>query len=229
MRPPPDILHRMDELIDGWKARSDARHVFLTCYRLMTANMLEAIEAGKFHDREWITDLLHRFAGYYFEALTCFDCGDRVPRVWQQVHRYTLERDLREVQYLLMGVNAHINYDLVLTLRDLQAEEWHTLSKSGRERRYADHCTVNRVIAGSIDRVQDELLNPVDPIMGWIDRACGGLDEYLIAGLITRWREDVWSNAGALLVARDASSRERLRLKLEADVLLRGRLLALGG
>lgn len=229
MTPSPDILHRMDGLIADWKERRDTRYVFLACYRLMTANMMEAIEAGRFHDREWISELLHRFAGYYFDALTCYDCGDPVPRVWQQVHRYTQERDLREVQYLLMGVNAHINYDLVLTLRDLQDADWKHLDAARRQRRYADHCTVNEVIAGSIDRVQDELLSPLDPLMGWIDRACGGLDEYLIAGLITRWREDVWKNAGALLVAEDATTRERLRQELEADVVQRGRLLAFAG
>lgn len=229
MEPSPDILHRMDGLIADWKARRDTRYVFLACYRLMTANMIEAIADGRFHDREWITELLQRFAGYYFEALACYDCGDPVPGVWQQVHRYTQERELREVQYLLLGVNAHINYDLVLTLRDLQDADWNSLTEADRHKRYVDHCTVNDVIAGSIDRVQDELLSPVDPLLGWIDRACGGLDEYLIAGLIGRWREDVWKKAGELLVAEDAATREQLRQALEADVLQRGRLLAFAG
>ncbi|PPK87079.1 hypothetical protein CLV84_0012 [Neolewinella xylanilytica] len=222
----PDILERMDRLIEEWQGKQDARHVFLGCYRLMTANMLEAIDAGDFHDRAWITRLLHHFGGYYFDALTCFDCGDPVPRVWEQVHVATARKELRTVQCLLLGVNAHINYDLVLTLYDLHKADWARLSPEQRRQRYEDHYRVNGVIADSIDRVQDELLAPGDPVMGWIDRACGRLDEYLIAGLISRWRDEVWDRAGSLLMRGDHTERERLRRELEEEVLERGRLLA---
>ncbi len=216
----------MDHLVDGWKESRDARYVFLGCYRMMTAGMLEAADRDTFHDRAWITELLHHFAGYYFDALECYDCGDRVPLVWQQVHQVTVEEDLRDVQYLLLGVNAHINYDLVLTLYDILERDWQDLSADQRRKRYEDHCRVNGVIAGTIDRVQDELLSPADPMMGWIDRACGRLDEYLIAGLITRWRDEVWEQAGAMLAKRDSQDRESLRRELEGEVMERGRLLA---
>ncbi|WP_116108904.1 DUF5995 family protein [Lewinella sp. IMCC34191] len=221
-----DILQRMDGRVNEWKSTGDARHVFLGCYRMMTGGMLEAIDANVFHDREWISELLHRFAGYYFDALTCYDCGDRVPEVWRHVHEVSAKQDLREVQHLLLGVNAHINYDLVLTLCDMLEREWNDLPPEQRKIRYADHCRVNEVIAGTIDRVQDQILAPNDPVMGWLDRACGRLDEYLIAGLIRRWREEVWQRARTLLTETDAMGRERLRKELEADVLRRGRLLA---
>ncbi|MGB3799016.1 MAG: DUF5995 family protein [Lewinella sp.] len=221
-----DILQRMEGRVNEWKSTGDARHVFLGCYRMMTAGMLEAIDGDVFHDREWISELLHRFAGYYFDALTCYDCGDRVPVVWRHVHEVSAGWDLRDVQHLLLGVNAHINYDLVLTLCDMLEREWHNLGPDQRKLRYADHCTVNEVIAGTIDRVQEEILAPNDPAMGWIDRACGRLDEYLIAGVVRRWREDVWQRAGKLLAEADETKRERLRMELEVDVLRRGKLLA---
>ena len=223
-----EVLGRMDELIDGWKATGDSRHIFLSCYRLMSANMLQAIDKEEFHDRDWIHTLLHRFADYYFDALACFDCGENVPLVWQEVHQYTAEKQLHPIQYLIMGVNAHINYDLVLTLFDMLHEEWAGLDEEHQNFRYEDHRKVNEIIAATIDKVQDELLAPADPVMAWIDRAFGRLDEYLLSRLITHWREDVWEYAGQMMAAVDGREREALRLSIEHRVIRRGRVLALG-
>ncbi|MEZ4685403.1 MAG: DUF5995 family protein [Bacteroidia bacterium] len=172
----------MQQHINSWEQSRDKRHIFLSCYRMMTANMLEAVQKGEFQDREWVDKLLHRFADYYFDALACFDCGDDVPAVWQQVHAKTREEKLHILQYLFLGINAHINYDLVLTLRDMLQPEWHGLSETERNLRYADHCKVNEVIAATIDQVQDEIIEPRNAFMAFIDRAFGRLDEYLLSG-----------------------------------------------
>lgn len=221
------VIERMDLLLEGWQKSNDSRQVFLSCYRLMTFNMLKAINQGGFHDPDWITQLLHRFADYYFDALYCYDCGEKPSKVWQEVHQFTSEKDLRNVQYLLMGVNAHINYDLVLTLYDMLLEEWWQLSKKEQVLRYQDHCKVNEIIAASIDQVQDELLSPSDPVMSWIDNAFGRVDEYLLSKLITNWRQEVWDQACVLLGTSTDEKREVLRLKLENSVLKRNKLIAL--
>ncbi len=221
-----EVLDRMDLLIGVWKPSNDARQIFLSCYRLMTGNMLNALDKGAFHDPEWISTLLHNFADYYFDALACYDCGKPVSKVWQEVHQYTAEKELRHVQYLLMGVNAHINYDLVLTLYDMLHEDWHQLSDQHQRLRYEDHCKVNEIIAASIDTVQDELLSPSDPIMGWIDKAFGKMDEYLLSKLITSWRKEVWDQACSMIVLSEENQREVLRLAIEKNVLNRNKLLA---
>jgi DNA-directed RNA polymerase subunit N (RpoN/RPB10) len=222
-----EVLDRMDLLIGVWKPSNDARQIFLSCYRLMTGNMLNALDKGAFHDPEWINTLLHNFADYYFDALACYDCGKPVSKVWQEVHQYTNEKKLRHVQYLLMGVNAHINYDLVLTLYDMLHEDWKNLSKEEQILRYQDHCKVNEIIAASIDEVQDELLSPSDPVMGWIDTAFGRVDEYLLSRLITSWRQEVWDQACVLMSSSDMDEQENIRLKLENSVLKRNHLISL--
>ena len=141
------MLQQMDAHVRNWQQQDDQRHVFLTCYRMMTANMLLAIEENKFHDREWVSKLLHHFADYYFEAVSCYDCGNNVPPVWQEVHQLTMQNKLLKVQSLMIGVNAHINYDLVLALYDLLEPDWNQLSETDREKRYEDHCKVNEIIA----------------------------------------------------------------------------------
>lgn len=222
-----EVLDKMDSFIESWETSNDSRQIFLKCYRLMTANMFLALEKDVFHDPVWINTLLHRFANYYFDALNCYDCGGNTSKVWHEVHLLTSEKELREVQYLLMGVNAHINYDLVLTLYDMLHENWNDLSKKDQTLLYEDHCKVNEIIAASIDAVQDELLSPADPMMGWIDKAFGRVDEYLLSRLIMSWRQEVWDQACALMTSADKEKQEYIRLRLEKNVIKRNKLLSI--
>ncbi len=221
----PPVLLQMDQYIQAWQQSDDQRHIFLSCYRMMTANMLQAVEANRFQDKEWVSKLLHHFADYYFDALACFDCGETAPPAWQQVHQYTREDKLHRLQYLLLGVNAHINYDLVLTLYDMLQPEWASLTEAQRKIRHEDHQLVNEVIAHTIDAVQDEIIEREDRFMALIDRAFGRLDEYLLSRLISSWRQDVWEKAQEMLLAESPAEREALRRKVEASVMRRGRLL----
>lgn len=198
----PPVLDRMQTLVDRWDACADQKSVFLRCYRMMTANMLVALDGQEFRDRAWVERLLHHFAGYYFDALAAYkQTPHEAPAAWQLAYDAACDPGLRPVQHLLLGVNAHINYDLVLTVADLLEPEWPHLTQDRRALRYADHCHVNRVIARTIDAVQDEVLDPTMPSLGLIDALLGPLDEWLVARLITDWREDVWQNAARVLEA----------------------------
>ena len=216
------VLIKMGEYVDKWKACQDTRYIFLSCYHAMSSNMVAAIDKGEFQDTVWVSKLLHRFADYYFESLTCYDCGTQTPKVWEFAHKVTLDKDLSELQLLILGVNAHINYDLVLALYDLLAPEWSALSKSKQRQRYEDHSHVNRVIAETIDKVQDEILEPLNPTLDWIDKLFGRLDEFLISRLISKWREEVWENTQKLLQMENLAEREQFRKELEEDVLKTG-------
>lgn len=215
------VLKKMDGYIQDWKSCKDGRYVFLSCYHMMSSNMVVALNAAQFNDNAWVRKLLNRFADYYFESLTCFDCGDQTPKVWEHAHKATCNKDLSELQFLILGVNAHINYDLVLALYDLLQPEWNTLTGFQKEQRFKDHCYVNQVIAQTIDRVQDEVLEPINPKLNWIDTLMGRLDEFLISKLITSWRGQVWEHTQELLTLTTAHEREAYRLKLEQEVLER--------
>lgn len=222
------MLDRMEVKIREWEGNNDPRSIFLSCYRLMTGNMLKGIEQGRFHDREWVMTLLHRFADYYFDALVCYDCGEEdTPEAWHYVHDVGQRKKLHVLQNLLLGINAHINYDLVLTIYDMLAPEWDQLTEEQREHRFLDHCTVNVIIAETIDRVQDEVVERHDPAMDWIDRAFGRLDEKLLSYMITRWRHEVWEQAVGLLQCECEEDREVFRQELQREVLQRARKIAL--
>lgn len=218
----PPVIARMRDQVARWETQADPRAVFLGCYQMMTGNMLAAIDRREFDDPGWVDQLLHRFAGYYFVALEAWDRDPAsAPAVWQQAHTGAGNPRLNALQKLLLGVNAHINYDLVLTLEEVLQPEWAALAESRRQARYADHCRVNAIIARTVDAVQDHILEPAMPGLALVDDLLGRLDERAIARLIARWRDGVWQHATALLEAGDPARRARLIQRVEEEALRR--------
>lgn len=223
------VLDRMRRQLRRWEDEGDLRSIFLGCYSMMTENMLHAVDRGRFRDPEWVDRLLHRFADYYFDALTAYDAGDpSVPRAWKSVHTASTRSELHVLQHLLLGVNAHINYDLVLTLCDMLGAEWDALDGSDLALRREDHLTVNEVIAETVDAVQDEVVEKHEPVMKLLDFALGGVDERFLTALISSWRHQVWDRTEAMLRADSPEARESLRLQVEEEVLRLGRSITLG-
>jgi hypothetical protein len=215
---------RMDTLIDEWQRQADRRADFLRCYRLMTGNVLLAIDQDEFHDGPWVRQLLDHFAHYYFAALTDYE-GDRpeTPAVWVAAHRAAVLPETLILQNLLLGINAHINYDLVLTLYDVLSPEWEALSPTVRRQRYEDHRRVNAVIGRTVDVVQDDVVEPKEPLLDIVDKLLGPVDEWTASLIIRQWREEVWRHAEQMLAAHDAAEREALRRQVETLTLQRAK------
>ena len=220
------VTQRMDVLLGRWEEQQDRRASFLGCYSLMTRNMLKAIEAGRFNDEQWVARLLHLFAEYYFSALDKYEASKQeAPAVWRFVHDQTCGCSLNVIQDLLLGINAHINYDLVFTLYDMLAPEWETLTAEQRQARYQDHQTVNKVIAETIDTVQDSIIEVRSPWLDIVDRVFGRLDELLLSRLISSWRDNVWDDAVRLVETRDPRQQDEIRRQVEVRVMHRARQL----
>lgn len=217
------LLIQMQNQVTQWQSTADRRAIFLSCYCMMTDNMLKGIQAGEFHDRIWVDRLLHRFAEYYFIALDGYEGSDSdVPDVWRLTFDAARQPGTQTLQNLLLGVNAHINYDLVLTLGELLENEWDHLAEEMRDQRYADHCRVNDVIGRTIDRVQDQVVEQWTPDLDLVDKLLGPLDEWMTSRLIRHWREEVWQNAIKMIGLRGEVERNQFRRQVELAAFRRG-------
>jgi Family of unknown function (DUF5995) len=217
------VLIRMTNLVEQWEAAYDRRAIFLGCYRLMTHNMLDAIAAGRFHDGAWVARLLERFADYYFVALDRFELGEpNTPPMWKLAFDATRDEDVTTLQHLLLGVNAHINFDLVFSLNDLLQPEWAAATPEQRAQRHADHELVNRIIGETVDAVQDQVVEQYSPWVEIFDKLLGPVDEWLTSRLISHWREEVWENAVRYLEAATPEEREALRQHTEQHAMRLG-------
>ena len=224
----PTIVTQMLNHVQQWEATQDRRAIFLNCYTLMTQNMFAALGEGRFQDPTWVAQLLSRFADHYFAALEAYEQHDpTTPAVWRLAHDAAAQTHLYSAQHLFLGVNAHINYDLALTVVELLGPVWPTLSPEQRQLYQQDFDRVNVIIKETTDQVQDEVLERHDRLMAWMDLVSGPLDEWFIGWLISGWRDEVWQRAVAMMTCADAAAQEALRLELERVSLVRGRRILL--
>lgn len=222
MTDPMTVSDRMQARIAEWEAALDPRAVFLDCYSRMTRNVLISADSGEFFDAVWVRQLLQRFADYYFDALESYEADDpATPAVWRAAHDASQFPETAVLQKLLLGINAHINYDLVFAVSDLLTPEWETLDDQALELRFADHCHVNAVIGRTIDEVQDEVVERYEPVMGIVDAVLGPLDERITVRLISQWRDEVWQRAVQFVQLSDADGRQEFRRQVEASTLAR--------
>jgi len=217
----------MQQLIDGWEAPGDRRAIFLACYAMMTRNMLSAVESGQFEDGEWVYTLLNRFADYYFDALNAYDQAQpAAPAVWKLTFDAARRPQIHVLQHLILGVNAHINYDLVFVIHELLNAVWSTLPPALAQSRYRDHCRVNEIIYRTIDSVQDQIVERYSPSMSLVDAALLRADEWLLGRLIRGWREQVWQDATRLMAGDDQAA-SGVRQAVETRALRRGQAILL--
>ncbi|MCZ7556896.1 MAG: DUF5995 family protein [Bacteroidia bacterium] len=220
------LVYEMDRQLAAWTADADRKAVFLGCYTMMTKNMYAAVAREEFMDAAWVRRLLERFAHYYFDALRVYvNNPDQALHVWRMAHDAARTPSVTPVQLLFLGVNAHINYDLVLAVEELLAPDWRELHGAQREARFDDYSQVNAIIARTIDAVQDDVLSPAMPSLGVVDALMGRLDELLISTLLTRWRDDVWQWSLKLLDAGAGPKRDALLCDLDAHVIGRAEVL----
>lgn len=211
---------RMLDQAAAWERMDDHRYLFLRCYATMTARMLAGINAGRFQDGPWVARLLDRFAEYYFDALAAYEHrSPGTPAIWQLAHDRSRSESLHVLQHIMLGINAHINYDLVLTLHEVLLPEWPDTDTQARQRRMSDHETVNAIIAETIDTVQDEIIEKHSPIMDLVDKLMGRMDEWMLAELIRAWRKEVWQEAMAMLAATSPEEKEEIRRETESRAL----------
>ncbi|MHB8133944.1 MAG: DUF5995 family protein [Anaerolineaceae bacterium] len=211
------VLLRMNSLLESWEAARDQRLIFLSCYQMMTSNVLLAIQEQSFEDNVWVQTLMEKFAEVYFIALDQYEKKSDPPKVWKIAFEAPNFSQLHVIQNLVLGVNAHINYDLVFVLSELLGLEWQQLSEEYRQMRYRDHCHVNDIIFQTINSVQDQIIDRFDPSFEIVDKLLGPLDEWLTSKIISSWRENVWEHAVRLVDLADEQERLEFKQRVEEE------------
>lgn len=173
-----------------FRSAHDRRAVFLSVYALTTRRIAEAVDAGFFEDNSWVAEYQTRFANYYRQALLDYENGhrDRVPRAWLAAFDSASSGQTLILQDALLGMNAHINFDLAYAVRDVQLGP-------DRARRYRDHTRINDVLLRIMDEVQAALGELYGPGMAELDHAFGHVDEEIFGGGIVMARQLAWQHA----------------------------------
>ena len=219
----------IDEAIDCMRTtltlfheNRDKRAVFLRLYYIMTLEVHAAINGlgvygtqTVFLDPPWVERLSGKFASLYFKSL---DTNGREPdptveRAWKEADKAARSTSSTVVQNALLGMNAHINYDLARAIASNldpgDLKDYPTL-----QRRKFDHDQVNNLLVRTLGPVQDVLAKDYQPGIALLDSVLGRLDERLSEVGLTYYRERVWWDAvtfaAAAVDGRDNLVRDKL-------------------
>ena len=192
-----DAHDRLCALEQLFYERGDRRGPFLVVYSRVTAEVARGIEDGEFADPAWVESYLVTFADLYRQALLGFETGDleTLADPWQVAFESAARGDCLVAQDAVLGINAHVNYDLALALSLVGVDP-------DRETKYADHCAVNDVLGRLVDDVQDRLADRYAPGISHVDESLGRLDEALAYVALAEGRDSAWRVAVALADSR---------------------------
>ena len=220
----------MQERLDRLPARLSHQRVFVSTYLRTTRAVGEAIERTSFEDPEWVERWDVVFADLYLTALdTELDGGGKVARPWRLA--FTASPDLHPLRHVLLGINAHVNYDLPQALLGVISDDDFT-HPIVIDRRRRDHERIDKVLESRVAAEDDELTAMGGAAM--LDRLLRPLNRLGSKRFLREARQKVWHNTLELHDARLGGPKEyAVRLaELEllsaakiADLLQPGRVL----
>jgi len=179
-RLPPDQLHR---------------RTFIATYQRTTQAVGDAVDAAFFEDPDWVVRWDVAFANLFLVAHDGYQMGRHVPRPWQQA--FQADPALPAVVHLLLGMNAHINYDLPpATLSVISDHDFEDQVLMDRRRR--DHERIDRILARQVtaeDHTIGGTRSPLDHILTPANR-------FSSRRFLREARHKVWLNLAELQMAR---------------------------
>ncbi|GAA1577748.1 MULTISPECIES: DUF5995 family protein [Kribbella] len=221
--PITDVVKRMQERVDELPAERAQRRFFLGTYLRTTQAVGQAIERARFEDPEWVERWDVKFAELYLQAHD----GELVARPWRLA--FDAPETLPPLAHVLLGINAHVNYDLpqalLAVISDADFEDRHLL-----DRRRRDHERIDGVLAERVAAEDDELA--ASGARSLVDRALTPLNRLASQRFLRESRQKVWHNTEELQQARLDGTYDKRLAELEvlsaakvADLIRPGQVL----
>ena len=199
-----DVIARMDTLLGPLEAGGDTRRFFLATYRRMTIAVNEKVQAGFFLDGSWLERWDVAFAGLYLDAVEQWDREGTASGPWAIAFGAAQgEADhLPPLRHALLGINAHINYDLPQGLLQVMTDDELT-DQAQVDRRRQDHAKIDEILSARVP-IEDEELRKVEQPgdRTLLDRLLTPFNQAGTKRFLSEARHKVWRNAQLLGEAR---------------------------
>ena len=192
------LIARMTHLLETLEDVGDPGRFFLGTYLRTTRAVAAAIAAGSFEDAGWVARWDVDFAGRYLDALDAFRADGDVPEPWRLA--FGAKPGLPPEAHVLLGMNAHINYDLPQSLvAMIPPEDFAAPAVLARCRR--DHERIDDVLAARVAE-EDLALQVAGGRRTRLDRVLAPANRIASRLFLRESRRKVWANAHALDGAR---------------------------
>jgi hypothetical protein len=193
------LVARMAELLRALEADHDPGRFFLGTYLRTTRAVATAIDRGAFEDPDWVARWDVDFAGLYLDALEAYRSDPAAPaEPWRLA--FGARRGLPPEAHVLLGMNAHINFDLPQSLvRMIPPADFAVPDCVDLRRR--DHERIDDVLSARVAE-EDAALQLAGGRRRLLDRVLAPANRAASRLFLRESRRKVWANAGALNDAR---------------------------
>lgn len=204
-----EVLAQLDFHIARFREEKDRNGYFAVLYRNVTQKVKEGIAAGRFQDGPRMERLDVNFANRYLSSLNHFLIHEDASNCWSVAFRAAHLWPPLILQHLLLGMNAHINFDLgAAAAITCPGDELASLEHDFNE--------INVILKSMIDDVQNKIAL-VSPWMGLLDRVGGRTEEMICGFCLTEARDIAWDWAKRLSYLTPAQMNLELQ-KLDQEI-----------
>lgn len=183
----------IDRLLAWSRAEQSRIGFFAALYWQVAVAEGKALAEGKFKDPVLFEQVSTVFFGRYAAAVDRFRSGPPEPppsASWLVSFVAARDADLVVVQHLLLGANAHINFDLAIAIAEC-------VPQSQMDAFRPDFEYLNEVFRGVIHTTVANV-SRVSRVLSWVGFVTGRGEDILIGFSLRRAREGAWKAAGEL-------------------------------
>ncbi len=158
----PEVVTRLAEIRDHAASTSllgenDGIAAFTKLYHTITSRVGDMVESGEFQSSPFLVRLDLEFAERYFQALRRYAADmHTAPGVWRVLFDNRSDPRVPPVNFAVLGVNAHINFDLAHAL----IAAWRHVEPEGDgpgSAQFHDYRLINEVFEIEMDGLREEL------------------------------------------------------------------------
>lgn len=181
-----EVIHQLEQLIEGCIATKDRIGYFAALYHKVTVRVKEGIVNKEFEDGARMERLDVIFANRFLMAVHQFRHQQACSACWLAAFASCKRHSPLVLQHLLLGMNAHINYDLgIAAVETAGSHDIRTIR--------SDFNSINTIIGSLIFEVLTEI-NRVSPLLSLFGLHAAN-PSILIQFSITNARDGAWSFA----------------------------------
>lgn len=185
-----EVIQQLDDIITRSIREQSRLGFFAALYRKVTVKVKEGIAEGRFEDGPRMERLDVTFASRYLEAMNQFRLGQRPSLCWLASFKAAASQRPIILQQLLIGMNAHINFDLGIAAAEVSpGDELPSLEHDFNE--------INTILAGLVGQVQSEI-EEVSPWIRFLDNVDPKADTAIINFSMDKARACSWDLARKL-------------------------------
>ncbi len=231
-----EALKSLELVTARLRERGDARAVFPDVYAVITRRVKMTIEGGPgpvFLEPQWISKLAGLFCQHYLKALEAsLQQGSQAGVAWDIAFD---ERDAGSgVASLdaLLGINAHINFDLAQGLYDNIIAHGAVRDSRLLARYRHDHDLVNAILASSMSEIFSILSVRYRCPLAIAATCSRGVEDTvsrMVMFTLRQWRDRVWDDLCGMLSAREPSEMDVVLARMNRMSGRIARAIAVGG